>query len=558
VFNALPKETVFEARRRSRRATAALFVILLVIYAVFFNLLLVVTLLVLAIMGGSPVVFKLSAGGFWMFNVIGLLVGAAVAFFRFVSARLRKLDTILPMVGAVPIDAADRYHRRFRNLVEEAEVATGLRPIRAMVIPSTGLNACSLRTRDGMAICATEGMISRLTRQELGAIVAHEAGRLVSEDSRLTTTACGLVNVFGGISGAVSTSMDVVAARHNPRQGGCHPLAVFIWAVAAAGHGVLSLVYMALSRDRGYHADAHAVQMCKDPLALAEAISRTSRGYRGCGDISEGYEALFVVDPRHTGLSESEGLIATVFTTHPPLKKRLQKLLAWARADVSALRPEERPPPASVPKEPAGPVLEEAPPEKGDRFYVNSSGLWRGPYLPMQMLAMKILGPRTWIAMHLTGGPIRASEHPAFLPLFKPEARATVSDSRCPRCNVPLVQKEYEGAPVLNCSFCDGYLLKPDVLGRIIARRERHFTGAEIESARRWRAQKLGKPREVCGFPDIKCPACGRGMAKQFHSVLVKAVLDFCTDRQCGAVWADGGELEQIQVIVQDASAGNP
>ena len=570
MFNALPKETVFEARRRSRRATAALFVILLVIYAVFFNLLLMVTLLVLTIMAASPAVLGLVGGGFWKLNVVGLLVGAAVAFFQLVSARLRKLDAVLPMVRAVPIDAADRYHRRFRNLVEEAEVATGLRPIRAMVIPSTGLNACSVRTRDGMVICATEGMISRLTRQELGAIVAHEAGRLVSEDSRLTTTACGLVNVFGGISGAVGKSMDVVAAMHNPRQGGCHPLGVFIWAVAAVGHGVLSLVYMALSRDRGYHADAQAVQMCKDPLALAEAISRISGGYRGCGDIRQGYEALFVVDPRHTGLSESEGLIATVFTTHPPLKRRLQKLLAWAKADVSALRPEERPPPASVPKEPAGPVLEEAPTEKEEKFYVSHDGLWRGPYLPMQMLAMEMLGPRTWIAMNLAEGPIRASEHPALLPLFKLKAqaassgqrsrpdRAAVSDRRCPRCSVPLVEKEYEGAPVLNCAFCDGYLLKPDVLGRVIARREKHFTGAEIESARRWRGQKLGRPTEVCGFPDIKCPACGRGMAKQFHSVLVKVVLDFCLSRQCGAVWADGGELEHVQVIVQDASAGKP
>jgi heat shock protein HtpX len=558
MFNALPKETVFEAQRRARRATGALFVILLVIYAVFFNLLLMVTVLVLMLVAAAPTVIELARGGLWRLNVIGLLVGAAVAFVQYVRARFRKLDALLPMARAVPLDAADRYHRRFRNLVEEAEVATGLRPIRAMVIPSTGLNACSLRTRDGTAICATEGIVSRLTRQELAAVVAHEAGRLVSDDSRLATTACGLVNVFGGICGAAGKSMEVTTRSYDHRQKGFHPLVVFIWAVAAVGHGVLSLVYMALSRDRGYQADAQAVQMCKDPLALADAISRMSSGYRGCGDVREGYEALFMVDPRHTGLSESEGLIATIFTTHPPLKRRLRRLLAWAKADVSALRPAERSSPAPVTREPTGPVLEEALPDKGEEFFVNHDGLWRGPYLPQQMLALGILSPRTWVAVNLADGPIRASDHPALLPLFELKEQAAVSDRRCPRCGMPLAEREYEGAPVLGCAFCGGYLLRAEVITRIIARRERHFTSKETGEARRWRSQRRGRPAEVCGFPDIKCPACGRDMAKRFHSVLVKVVLDFCTDPECGRAWADGGELEHIQVIVQDASAGKP
>ncbi len=565
MISALPRETVFEARRRARRATVALFTILLVIYAVFFNLMAIVGLFTIVFFSGAGGAYVLSGRfeGWWQLNAAAFAVGAVVALVQFAIARYKKLDDILPLVGAVPIDKTDRYHARFRNLVEEAEVATGLHPIRPMVIPTTGLNACSVRTRDGMAICVTEGLISRLARQELGAVVAHEAGRLVSEDSRLTTTACAIVNVFGGISRSVAKSMEIRPTSYGRQQGGAHPAGLFVWIVAAMGHGLLSLVYMALARDRGFLADAHAVGMCKDPLALAEAIDRMSGGYRGCGEIRPGYEALFIVDPRPSGPSESEGLAATIFMTHPPLKRRLQKLLAWAKADVSALRPEERSPPVPVRKEPAGPVLvassEEASPEEAqkERLYVNHDGRWRGPYLAMQILAMGILKPRTWIAANLAAGPIRASEHPALLPLFTLKKRASVSGRRCPRCSVSLVEKQYEGAPVLNCAFCDGYLLKPDVLGRIIARRERHFTGREVESARKWYDQKAGRPSEVCGFPEIRCPVCGREMQKRFHSVLVKVVLDFCTDPKCGAVWADGGELEHVQVIVEDASAGD-
>ncbi len=154
-----------------------------------------------------------------------------------------------------------------------------------------------------------------------------------------------------------------------------------------------------------------------------------------------------------------------------------------------------------------------------------------------------------------SAGLMRACDNPLLLPLFKLRAMHSVSGRRCPRCGVSLVERAYEGAPALQCTFCKGHLLGKGVLERVIARREKGFTAEELADARKWRSVRRGRLKAVCGFPDITCPLCERRMGKRFHSVLVKVVVDACS---CGAVWCDGGELERIQILIEDASKSPP
>jgi Zn-finger nucleic acid-binding protein len=42
-------------------------------------------------------------------------------------------------------------------------------------------------------------------------------------------------------------------------------------------------------------------------------------------------------------------------------------------------------------------------------------------------------------------------------------------------------------------------------------------------------------------------------MGKSIHSYLTQVVVDHCFNPTCRAVWCDGGELETIQMIIQDA-----
>lgn len=564
MIGSLPAETVFEAKRRTRRATVVLLLLLMAMYVVFFNIFaLAAGFLMYFLVASRSVELMRRAehvfGSLWLIVLAATAVSVLAAVVHFLIARGKPLEKILGLVGGRPPDRRDEYHKRFVNIVHEAEAATGIHGIRPVVIPTTGLNAFSMQDgKRNSAIGVTEGLIARLDRSELTAAVAHEAAHLVNDDSKLTTTACSLVGVFDRICGALDRSIQANLRGAGPRsERGAPVIQAILWVVAALGAFVTRLIYMAMSRKRELLADAHAVQMCKDPLSLAEALYKISGGYRGAGDVPAGLSPLFVVSPRPSALDESEGVVANLFCTHPPLARRLSRLTAWANSDVGALR-------TSLAEKDRRRAPEEKRKEES-KFFVHHEGLWRGPYMPMQMLAMGVLGPTTWICAHVTvtgfasahhgAEAMRAADSPVLLPLFEKRVQRSVSPWRCPRCKVPLIKERYEGAPVLHCGFCGGHLLRLGVLERVIARREKGFDASEIEKAKVWRKSRKGRARDLCGFPEISCPLCGGGTRKYFHSFLTKVVIDRCAGPACGAIWCDGGELERIQMLVEAAGS---
>src|SRR5665811_219893 len=91
------------------------------------------------------------------------------------------------------------------------------------------------------------------------------------------------------------------------------------------------LLNMFISRQREYRADAAAVRMTRNPIALAETLHLLSRSWRGAGFIGSSFAMLCIVNPEATLLDESEGFWADRLSTHPPLEKRIAILLNMAR-----------------------------------------------------------------------------------------------------------------------------------------------------------------------------------------------------------------------------------
>jgi heat shock protein HtpX len=553
MLQSLPRETVFEVREKNRRTTRILFAILLLMYVVFFNILIIVGWVFIA--HDSPGTVKYFFSNFWVFCGSGSVVALIFAWIHFSIASSKRLDTILIRMGATNADRQDRYHSRFVNIVEEAEAATGIRPIRAVVLPTVGCNAFSLADGKGnAAIGVTEGLVSRLDRSELSAVVAHEAAHLVHEDSRLSMRLGAMLGVFQLISGGLKgAAYSFGRRRYRPyrrssrNQGGQLAAVIALWAIASLQQLLISLLVMAVSRKREFMADAHAVEMCSDPLALAEALYKISGRYRGSMSIPEGFASAFILNPKVSKLDETQSVSADMFSTHPPMPHRLDKLLKWAQADLRSLKKkvhkeiEQR----ETALQEKDSKKQEAPP-----LYARKGDKWEGPYTPMQMLSLGLLNPMAWVGSP-DGDVMRASENPFCLPLLQEGIGENVSERKCPRCNVSMVVTDYEGAPILHCTFCDGHLLKGGVLERLISRHDKKFSGSKIKEAKAWRSQQKGQPVNLCGFPAIKCPTCGAGMKKAFHSYMTKVVIDRCCNVRCGSIWCDGGELDNMQMLVE-------
>ncbi|HVM32237.1 MAG TPA: hypothetical protein VMU88_03820, partial [bacterium] len=134
MFYPLPASTVFEAKQKNRRATVLLFALLVFLYTFFFNLLGAVLYLFLA---RSP-------AGLGAFSVWASLLAAGLAAAHFLVARARSLDSLLEQIGAVKADPADPQDLEFIHVVEEAGAAIGAGSLRAVVLPTPGMNAFSM------------------------------------------------------------------------------------------------------------------------------------------------------------------------------------------------------------------------------------------------------------------------------------------------------------------------------------------------------------------------------------------------------------------------------
>ena len=87
------------------------------------------------------------------------------------------------------------------------------------------------------------------------------------------------------------------------------------------------LIQLAVSRSREYEADHTGAEVSHDPLALANALRKLERGSEAVPSpiAQPAFSHLYIVNPL-SGRS-----LAGLFSTHPPLEKRIQRLEAMAR-----------------------------------------------------------------------------------------------------------------------------------------------------------------------------------------------------------------------------------
>jgi heat shock protein HtpX len=547
MFQTLPAETVFERQRQAKWRTFLLFSLLFVIYALFLNLM---ALAVFAIVYMHTPEFwrqwKIVTNQSLGIVLFITAIGGLAALVHYLYARAQPISKILGQLQARPADPADKIHRVFIDIVSEAELATGIRPIQAVVTPTPGYNAFAVQDAQGnCAIGVTEGLLARLEREELSAVIAHEASHLINQDSKLKTTACSLSSVFQDIQ-------DVTGTIRGRGQAGFAQLV--LWMVAGLGRFFTLVVSAVISRQLEYLADAHAVQMCQDPKALAEALYKISKHGRGGVGNSDAFSALFILNPGGSPLDEKSGFFPDIFSTHPPVIERLKRLVAWARISLPTLQVEAELENAQKPKAAA-----EAPKIEDPRFFAFRDKKWDGPFTPAQMMALKDINPLTWIAPALAATVpgqdeiLRASDHPLLLPIFQNQLKKAVSAHSCPRCKTALLEREYEQALEWHCEFCQGDLLAAGVLERLVARKEKTFTPEEIKKAKEWNKGQKGNLEARGLYPAILCPICGTRMMQSVHNILTQVVIDRCMNDQCQAVWCDGGELETIQIIVENA-----
>ncbi|MEN2978765.1 M48 family metallopeptidase [Tistrella bauzanensis] len=291
--------------------------------------------------GPGDYAWLLTGGG-----AVGAAAMAAAGGLWSVLALTRGDRMALSIAGAR--DADPVAHRRLHNVVEEMALAAGLPKPRVMVIDTDMPNAfaAGLRPERG-TIAVTRGLMERLSRDQLQAVVAHEMGHLANGDSRymvVVSVVVGLIVIVASIArnmarfGALSGGSR--RGRGGDRGGGGGNAALVVIAlvlmlVAFLAPLAAQMMKFALSRQREYLADATAVKLTRNPQAMIGALDQLDRAAaetsRAAPVSARALEALWIVNPLDgPGESGRRRRPAGLFSTHPAIEDRIDRIRAMA------------------------------------------------------------------------------------------------------------------------------------------------------------------------------------------------------------------------------------
>lgn len=279
---------------------------------------------------------------------VGIITTLTAAWICWYSWRYGP-EKVLWATGAWElIEPATPEQKQLFNVVEEMAIASGLPRPRVWVVPDSDPNAFATgRDAASASIAVTEGLLTRLSRDELQGVVAHEMAHIRNLDVRLMTLLAGMVGAIALMSEGLGRSLGRGGVRVGGRwagagrgssksssKGGGNYLALVIlvlWLITLVIAPMVSRVLaLAVNRKREYLADATAAQFTRNPMALATALEKLSSAAEATRAITRGAAHLCIVDPAPTVLEEKEGFLADFVASHPPIRQRIIRLKGMA------------------------------------------------------------------------------------------------------------------------------------------------------------------------------------------------------------------------------------
>src|SRR5215831_1128790 len=209
--------------------------------------------------------------------------------------------------------------------VERLSQKIGIPMPKMYVIPTDSPNAFATgRNPQHASVAVTHGILGLLNDEELEGVLAHELGHVNNRDILISSVAATLAGAITMIAsmGRWAMIFGGYGGRDRDDRGGGGGLAglfmLFVAPIAA------TLIQLAVSRSREYQADATGAHFTGNPYALASALQKIDAYSRRLPmQASPSTAHLFIIQPF---LGMNAGMFAGLFSTHPPIAKRIERL----------------------------------------------------------------------------------------------------------------------------------------------------------------------------------------------------------------------------------------
>jgi heat shock protein HtpX len=252
----------------------------------------------------------------------GMAIALAIAAVMNFVSYFYSDKIALAMYRAQPVTREEL--PRVYGVVERLTQRVGLPMPKIFVIPTDSPNAFATgRSPAHASVAVTQGILNLLDDEELEGVLAHELGHVRNRDILISTVAATLAGAVTMLArmGYFASLFGYSSRDDNDR--GSSPIAMllmlFLAPIAA------TLIQLAVSRSREYGADETGAHFTGNPYALARALQKLDAYSRRVPMVASPSNAhLFIVQPL------VGGGFAGLFSTHPPIAKRIERLTGRA------------------------------------------------------------------------------------------------------------------------------------------------------------------------------------------------------------------------------------
>jgi heat shock protein HtpX len=224
---------------------------------------------------------------------------------------------VLMMYRAQPVGPEHPLSRITERLAQRA----GLPMPKVYVIPDPSPNAFATgRNPSHAAVAATEGILRVLSEHEMEGVIAHELSHVKHRDILISSVAATMGAAIMMLARMAQFAAIFGGGGRDDDNRGSNPIGLLATVILAPIAAML--IQAAISRSREFAADAGAAQLVGTPYGLVDALKKIDAVSRRVPmDANPATAHMFIMKPFSVS-----GMLS-VFSTHPPLAKRIQALL---------------------------------------------------------------------------------------------------------------------------------------------------------------------------------------------------------------------------------------
>ncbi|HLE48679.1 MAG TPA: M48 family metallopeptidase [Patescibacteria group bacterium] len=238
---------------------------------------------------------------------------------------------VLSISGAKEADRKEYFD--FYTVTENLAISQGLPKPKIYVIDDSAPNAFATgRDYDHAVICATSGLLDKMTRSELEAVLAHELSHIKNYDMRLMSIVSVMVGIIALMADWLLRVRYFGGGRKNSDNEGSIGAIILILGIifAVVSPIIAQLIRLAISRRREFMADAGSVEITRQPNSMISALKKLESDTEPLEAANKATAHLYIVNPFRGNIKGAVSWFSGLFNTHPPIEDRIKALESMA------------------------------------------------------------------------------------------------------------------------------------------------------------------------------------------------------------------------------------